>query len=230
MEAATETHNDLLNLLNEKNIALTETKAEAAQSANAVDKIIEENLQLKAENERLQAEIKELRIKLWDATEEERKMNAGRLHNVLKRIIMGRVGVAKKDHCSTPDGEIQGMQKPGAISLTLRAHPLENGNDEQQTTIYECMKPDEQKRKTINEQNTQIRKLEKWIAQMKGSKKIQEEILALKAKRADAKKKDEREIVALKAKHAEAGVETDKELKERERELEMVEDGNEEGY
>ncbi|KAG9517280.1 hypothetical protein KCV07_g6314, partial [Aureobasidium melanogenum] len=84
MEATTETHNDLLNLLNEKNIALTETKAEAAQSANAVDKIIEENLLLKAENERLQAEIKELRIKLWDATEEERKMNAGRLHDVLR--------------------------------------------------------------------------------------------------------------------------------------------------
>ncbi|KAG9667506.1 hypothetical protein KCU99_g8904, partial [Aureobasidium melanogenum] len=84
MEATAETHNDLLNLLNEKNIALTETKAEAAQSANAVDSIIEENLQLKAENERLQAEIKELRLKLWDATEEERKMNAGRLYDVLR--------------------------------------------------------------------------------------------------------------------------------------------------
>ncbi|KAH0161393.1 hypothetical protein E4T50_13222 [Aureobasidium sp. EXF-12298] len=84
MEAVAETHNDLLNLLNEKNVALAEIKAEAAQSANAVDKIIEENLQLKAENERLHAEIKELRIKLWDATEEERKMNAGRLHDVLR--------------------------------------------------------------------------------------------------------------------------------------------------
>ncbi|KAH0274892.1 hypothetical protein KCU91_g4931, partial [Aureobasidium melanogenum] len=72
---------------------------------------------------------------------------------------------------------------------------LENENDEQKTTIHECMKSDEQKRKTINEQNTQIRKLEKRIAQMKGSKRIQEEILALKAK------------------HAEAGVETDKELR-----------------
>ncbi|KAH0020889.1 hypothetical protein KCU78_g6313, partial [Aureobasidium melanogenum] len=84
MEAVAETHNDLLNLLNEKNVALTETKAEAAQSANAVDKIIEENLQLKAENERLQVEIKELRIKLWDATEKDRKTNAGCLHEVLK--------------------------------------------------------------------------------------------------------------------------------------------------
>ena len=84
MEAAAETHNDLVNLLNEKNIVLTETKAEAAESANAVDKMIEENLQLKAENERLQAEIKELRIKLWDATEVERKMNAGHLHDVLR--------------------------------------------------------------------------------------------------------------------------------------------------
>ncbi|CAD0083215.1 unnamed protein product [Aureobasidium vineae] len=84
MEAAAETHTDLLNLLNEKNIALTETKAEAAQSAEAVNKIIEENLQLKAENERLQVEVKELRIKLWDATEEERKMNSGRLRDVLK--------------------------------------------------------------------------------------------------------------------------------------------------
>lgn len=84
MEAATETHDDLIDLLNEKDIAITEIKAEAAQSAVAVDKIIEENYQLKAEVERLQAEIKELRIKLWDATEEERKMNAGRLRDVLK--------------------------------------------------------------------------------------------------------------------------------------------------
>ncbi|KAI4783465.1 hypothetical protein E4T52_01697 [Aureobasidium sp. EXF-3400] len=84
MEAAAETHNDLVNLLNEKNIAITEIKAEAAQSAEAVNKIIEENCELKAENERLQAEIRELRIKLWDATEEERKMNAGRLRDVLK--------------------------------------------------------------------------------------------------------------------------------------------------
>jgi regulator of replication initiation timing len=84
MQAATETHNDLVNLLNETNIAITEIKAEAAQSAEAVSKIIEENCELKAENERLHAEIRELRIKLWDATEEERKMNAGRLRDVLK--------------------------------------------------------------------------------------------------------------------------------------------------
>lgn len=86
MEAAAETHNDLVNLLNEKNIAITEIKAEAAQSAKAVNKIIEENDQLKAEIERLQAEIRELRIKLWDATEEERKMNAGRLRDILKGL------------------------------------------------------------------------------------------------------------------------------------------------
>jgi regulator of replication initiation timing len=84
MEAAAETHNDLVNLLNEKNIAITEIKAEAAQSAEAVNTIIEENCQLKADNERLQAEVRELRIKLWDATEEERKMDAGRLRDVLK--------------------------------------------------------------------------------------------------------------------------------------------------
>jgi arginine deiminase len=35
MEAAAETHNDLVNLLNEKNIAITEIKAEAAQNAEA---------------------------------------------------------------------------------------------------------------------------------------------------------------------------------------------------
>lgn len=84
MEAAIETHDDLVNLLNEKNITITKTKAEAAQSAEAVNKIIDENCQLKAKVERLQAEIKELRIKLWDATAEERKMNAGRLRDVLK--------------------------------------------------------------------------------------------------------------------------------------------------
>ncbi|KAK6006720.1 hypothetical protein QM012_005728 [Aureobasidium pullulans] len=83
-KVAAETHNDLLNLLNKKNIALNETTAEAVQSAEVVNNIIKENLQLKAENERLRTEIKELRIKLWDATEEERKMNAARLHDVLK--------------------------------------------------------------------------------------------------------------------------------------------------
>ncbi|CAD0107341.1 unnamed protein product [Aureobasidium uvarum] len=84
MEAAAETNSDLVNLLNEKNITLAETRTEAAQSAEAVNKIIDENLQLKAENERLQAEVRELRIKLWDATEEERMMNAGRLRDVVK--------------------------------------------------------------------------------------------------------------------------------------------------
>ncbi|THY13107.1 hypothetical protein D6D01_08429 [Aureobasidium pullulans] len=84
MEAAVETQNDLLNLLHEKNIALSETKAAAAQSAAAVTKIIDENMQLRHEVERLQAENKELKLKLWDATEEERMMNAGRLGDVLK--------------------------------------------------------------------------------------------------------------------------------------------------
>lgn len=84
MDATAETHNDLVNLLNEKNITITEIKAEAAQSAEAVNKIIEENCELKAEVERLRAEIRDLRIKLWDATEEERKLNAGRLRDVLK--------------------------------------------------------------------------------------------------------------------------------------------------
>jgi len=86
MEATAETQNDLINLLHEKNLALTETKAEAAQSAEAVAKIIDENMQLKNEVERLQAENKELRLKLWDATEEERMMNAGRLGEVLKAL------------------------------------------------------------------------------------------------------------------------------------------------
>lgn len=84
MDAAVETQNDLINLLHEKNSALSETKAAAAQSAAAVTKIIDENMQLKHEVERLQAENKELRLKLWDATEEERMMNAGRLGDVLK--------------------------------------------------------------------------------------------------------------------------------------------------
>ncbi|KAI4851480.1 hypothetical protein E4T44_02107 [Aureobasidium sp. EXF-8845] len=90
MEATAETHNDLVNLLNEKNIAITEVKAEAAQSAEAVNKIVEENCQLKADNECLQAEIRELRIKLWDATGEEGKMNAGRLRDVLKMWSYGQ--------------------------------------------------------------------------------------------------------------------------------------------
>jgi chromosome segregation ATPase len=97
-----------------------------------------------------------------------------------------------------------------------------------QSTIDWLMRADEQNLKTITEKYTQIKKLEKKIAQMKGSKKIQEEILALKAKRADAKKKIEEEMAALKAKYAESDVETDKELRERERELEMAEDRNEE--
>ncbi|THX09161.1 hypothetical protein D6D13_06254 [Aureobasidium pullulans] len=84
MEAAVEKQNDLINLLHENKIALSEAKAAAAQSAAAVTKIIDENMQLKHEVERLQAENKELRLKLWDATEEERMMNAGRLGDVLK--------------------------------------------------------------------------------------------------------------------------------------------------
>ncbi|KAH0163709.1 hypothetical protein KCU67_g5450, partial [Aureobasidium melanogenum] len=260
MEATTETHNDLLDLLNEKNIALTETKAEAAQSANAVDKIIEENLLLKAENERLQAEIKELRIKLWDATEEERKMNAGRLHDVLRlhhtppstftndihlqlpknaskygngpKIVQRRevdtLQRINQDHVRTIDAMKKQREPQSAL---IEAYKKENEtckalieaykkeNIAQKSTIDQSIKSEEQKLKTINEQKTQIKKLEKRIAQMKGSKKIQEEILALKAKRVDAEKKNEEEIAALKAKHAETGIETDKELQEREREL-----------
>ena len=89
MEAAVEKQNDLINLLHENKIALSEAKvaaaqSAAAQSAAAVTKIIDENMQLKHEVERLQAENKELRLKLWDATEEERMMDAGRLGEVLK--------------------------------------------------------------------------------------------------------------------------------------------------
>ncbi|TIA31955.1 hypothetical protein D6C78_08568 [Aureobasidium pullulans] len=99
MEAAVEKQNDLINLLHEHKIALSEAKvaaaqsaaaqsaaaqSAAAQSAAAVTKTIDENMQLKHEVERLQAENKELRLKLWDATEEERMMDAGRLGDVLK--------------------------------------------------------------------------------------------------------------------------------------------------
>ncbi|KAH0345283.1 hypothetical protein KCU81_g4425, partial [Aureobasidium melanogenum] len=98
----------------------------------------------------------------------------------------------------------------------------------QKVVINKWMALDEQNRKKINEQHTQIKKLAKRIAQMKGSKQIQEEILALKAKRANAERKIEEEIAALKAKRAETGIETDKELQERERELEMVEDSEDE--
>lgn len=98
----------------------------------------------------------------------------------------------------------------------------------QKVVINKWIALDEQNRKKINEQHTQIKRLEKRIAQMKGSKQIQEEILALKAKRAYVERKIEEEIAALKAKRAETGIETDKELQERERELEMVEDSEDE--
>lgn len=113
-----------------------------------------------------------------------------------------------------------------AQKVTIEA--LKKENEAQKSTIDQSMKSDEQNLKTINEQNTRIKTLEKRIAQMKGSKKIQEEILALKSKRADAEKKIKEEMAALKAKYAEADVETDKELWERERELEMAEDIKEE--
>lgn len=100
----------------------------------------------------------------------------------------------------------------------------------QKVVINKWMAFDEQNRKKINEQHTQIKKLEKRIAQMKGSKQIQEEILAIKTKRANAERKIEEEIAALKARRAETGIETDKELQERERELEMVEDSEDEDY
>ncbi|KAH0360467.1 hypothetical protein KCU65_g9362, partial [Aureobasidium melanogenum] len=100
----------------------------------------------------------------------------------------------------------------------------------QKVVINKWMAFDEQNRKKINEQTTQIKRLEKRIAQMKGSKQIQEEILALKAKRAHAERKIEEEIAALKAKRAESGIEADKELQERERELEMAEDSEDEDH
>lgn len=112
--------------------------------------------------------------------------------------------------------------------LRKKKRSLRSTIDAMRSTIDGLMRADEQNLKTITEKHTQIKKLEKKIAQMKGSKRIQEEILALKAKRADAKKKIEEEMAALKAKYAESDVETDKELRERERELEMAEDRNEE--
>ncbi|KAG9590772.1 hypothetical protein KCU77_g7705, partial [Aureobasidium melanogenum] len=82
----------------------------------------------------------------------------------------------------------------------------------------------------LKEKYAEMEKLKKRIAQMKGSKKIHEEILALKAKRENFQKKIEKEILALKAEQVCARIEADKELEERERELEMAEDVNEEGY
>ncbi|KAI5194600.1 hypothetical protein E4T38_09489 [Aureobasidium subglaciale] len=91
MEAAAETQNDLVNLLNEKNIALTETKVAAAQSAEVVNMIIDENIQLKTEVQRLREEIKDLRTKLWNATVEERKMDAGRIDKSHLEIFESRI-------------------------------------------------------------------------------------------------------------------------------------------
>lgn len=55
---------------------------------------------------------------------------------------------------------------------------------------------------------------------MKGSKRIQEEILALKAKRAEAEKKIEHELLMLNVHRTEV----DKELEQCEKELEMSEE------
>ncbi|KAG9694298.1 hypothetical protein KCU95_g9132, partial [Aureobasidium melanogenum] len=106
------------------------------------------------------------------------------------------------------------------IFLQREIDTLKRSNQEHANTIATMKK--------MEEAQKVIKKLEKRIAQMKGSKQIQEEILALKAKRANAERKIEEEIAALKAKRAETGIETDKELQERERELEMVEDSEDE--
>ncbi|CAD0087547.1 unnamed protein product [Aureobasidium mustum] len=50
---------------------------------------------------------------------------------------------------------------------------------------------------------------------MTDANKIQEEVLVLKAKRANAEKKNEEVVVALEAKHAVANVEADKSEKEK---------------
>jgi hypothetical protein len=75
----------------------------------------------------------------------------------------------------------------------------------------------------ILEQQIKIKRLEKRVAQMKGSTKIQEEILALKAKRVEAEKKIQEEVLAHEAERAKA----DEDLEERERELKMAEEDGE---
>jgi chromosome segregation ATPase len=75
----------------------------------------------------------------------------------------------------------------------------------------------------ILEQQIKIKKLEKRVAQMKGSTKIQEEILTLKAKRVETEKKIQEEVRAHEAELAKA----DEDLRERERELKMAEEDGE---
>jgi ABC-type phosphate transport system auxiliary subunit len=86
-----------------------------------------------------------------------------------------------------------------------------------------CKTIQEQQAKIL-EQQIEIKKLEKRIAQMKGSTKIQEEILALKAKRIETERTIQEEIRALEAERTKA----DEELEERERELKMAEENSNE--
>jgi Skp family chaperone for outer membrane proteins len=87
----------------------------------------------------------------------------------------------------------------------------------------------------MHEQNVKIKQLEKRVAQMKGSTKIQEEIIALKTKRAENEKKMQEKICALEAERTKADREletertkADKELGECESELKMAEEDDEE--
>jgi hypothetical protein len=108
---------------------------------------------------------------------------------------------------------------------------LKHDREEQKTTIDGWVKVAEERsqwileqQNKIQEQQDKITRLERRIAQMKGSSKIQEEILALKAKRLDTEKRIQEEVLAHEAERAQA----DEELKERERELKMAEQDGEE--
>ena len=119
--------------------------------------------------------------------------------------------------------EINGLRLANQDRVT-NIQTLERQNEELKVAINQWKIKLEEKSQTIEEQQNKIKKLERRLAQMKGSTKIQEEILALKSKRAEAEKRIEEEIRAHEAELAKA----DEELEQCERELKMAEEDSKE--
>lgn len=135
--------------------------------------------------------------------EEENNDHIAAMEKMKQQIEEQKVAIRKlEDQIDVHESYIDYYQEVGRQDLQTIC--------EQQTKSYQ--------------QQTNIEKLVRRIARMEGSEKIQEEIIALKAKRIETEKKIQEEIRALEAARAKA----DEELEDREEELEMAGEENSE--
>jgi superfamily II RNA helicase len=148
-----------------------------------------------------------------------RKNGAHILEQGEERLRKTQVNILEQGQVRTMEQEIQDQ---ALVIATLKCE-----SEKQKFSINKWMRVAGHRLHIVEEQQTKIRQqqakittLEKRIAQMKGSTKIQEEILMLKAKRVETEKKIQEEVREHKVRRAEA----DEKLKERERELQMADE------